>query len=250
MAPFLIERRIRIMHRNVKPLILGVFGALAAIAYTSWGAPIACVDERLTDEHRKQLALGNQVFLTEEVPGKPWPRTMVFKQIAATPEEAAAVFHDAARQKDYLRNHDVMNSTAEPIPNSRKVKVGILVRIPVPFVPNEQTYEIHSVSQIDQGFRIDWECAKKPEDGSCDATSTKSIAGHVCFKASGTGTLMAYTNLVEPGGGIAGFGPIKNTAMGKVRETQAAIAREIERVRRDDRALIEREIRVLRQRLD
>ncbi|HEX9595836.1 MAG TPA: hypothetical protein VF982_03065 [Anaerolineales bacterium] len=50
-----------------------------------------------------QLRNGSQVFITEDVDGKPWPRITVFQAVTASPEEVMAVFFDYESARTFER---------------------------------------------------------------------------------------------------------------------------------------------------
>ena len=196
----------------------------------------------LSPQQLADVNAGRQVFLTWDVAGSPWPRACVFQMVNATPEDAAAVFTNYARQTAY-------------IPGLRKAHVSRVIdpvtaevdyTLDVPIVADEDYTVRDHLSTYDSGasYRIEWTLVR--------ATSTKATEGNVRFEPhraaspSRDGTLMAYCNLVTPGSSLAKFGFIKSRALGQVRQSAAPIAVEIERQRADDRTLLAAELGALR----
>lgn len=217
-------------------LLLGVLAVTAA--YPAH----AQIAGELSARQLADVEGGGQVFLTWDVAGSPWPRACVFERIDATPEEAAAVFTNYARQTSY-------------IPGLRKAKIARVAdpvtaevdyTLDVPIVADEDYTVRDKLTQYDGGtsYRIDWTLLR--------ATSTRATEGNVRFERylpnvpAGGGTLMAYCNLVTPGSSLAKLRFIRSRALAQVRETAHAIVVEVERERAHDRALLAAELEVLR----
>ena len=217
-------------------LLLGVLAATAAYPLQ------AQIAGELTARQLADVEGGGQVFLTWDVAGSPWPRACVFERIDATPEEAAAMFTNYARQTAY-------------IPGLRKAKVARVIdpvtaevdyTLAVPIVADEDYTVRDKLTRYDDStsYKIEWTLVR--------ATSTKATEGNVRFErylpnvSARGGTLMAYCNLVTPGSGLAKLRFIRSRALAQVRETAHAIVVEVARQRTHDGALLAAELEVLR----
>jgi hypothetical protein len=113
----------------------------------------------------------------------------------------------------------------------------------VPLYADEDYTVRDSLSTDDGGasYRVDWVKVR--------ARSTKEIVGSARFepyrntRTGRDGTLITYVNLVAPGQFLAG--PFKRRALGQVRETVAALVKQIDAERAGDRALLESQVAAL-----
>jgi hypothetical protein len=179
----------------------------------------------LTPEQRRTVDTGGQVFVAEDVAGSSWPRACTYEFVAASPEEAAAVFTDYARHAAFIP--DIKQSTVSLVIDQRTAEVDYVLDIPI--VADEAYTVRDHVSATPDGtqYRVDWTLVR--------ASSTKATVGGVRFERYSSaapereGTLMAYCNFVTPGSRLARLGFIKTRAMAQLRATTKAIAQEVER---------------------
>lgn len=214
----------------------GVLG-VAALALPG-GAQTA----ELTPEHRQTLEKGGQVFLTWSVPQSSWPRACVFERIAATPEEATAVFIDYERHRAYIPG--IKKSKISRVLDPATVEVDYTLALPI---VSDEDYTVRDrVSSVASSttYTVEWTLVR--------ASSTKATDGRVRFEpfrqssSEPAGTLMSYCNLVTPGSRLAKLGVIKSRALKQVRETAHAVAMQIQRERTGDRALLDAQVKALR----
>ena len=191
--------------------------------------------DELTAEQRRTIEEGRVVFVTADVATSAWPRACVYQHIDATPEDAAAVFTNYERQLAYIPR--LKEATISRVIDPVTVEVDYTLDVPI--VADEHYTVRDQLSSPDGvSYRIDWTLVR--------ATSTKATEGSVRFEPHGQGTLMAYCNLVTPGGRLAGLGFIRSRAMTQVREAAQAIVTEVERERAGDRTLLDAELATLR----
>jgi hypothetical protein len=196
----------------------------------------------LTPEQRHTVDTGGQVFLAEDVAGSSWPRACTYQFVAASPDEAAAVFTDYARHTAFIP--DIKHSKVSLVVDQTTAEVDYVLAIPI--VADEAYTVRDHVSASPDGtqYRVDWTLVR--------ATSTKATVGGVRFERYATaapsrdGTLMAYCNFVTPGSRLARLGFIKKRAMDQLRATTMAIAREIERERAETPAMVAARVGSLR----
>jgi hypothetical protein len=199
----------------------------------------------LTPAQRRTIDAGEQVFLTEDVRGSPWPRAWVYQFIDATPEEAAAVFADYSRHTTYIPN--VRKSVIARVIDGATVEVDYILRLPI-VRDEEYTVRDHvSASAGGARYQVEWTLVR--------ASSVKGTDGHVRFerywndRLRRNGTLMEYHNFVTPGSRLGGIPLVRSRALRQVRAAAAAVVAQVERERRSDHALLTRQLRALRSAL-
>lgn len=201
-------------------------------------APVASGWSALTTAQRAALDSGRAVVIAEELPASPWPQLTVWRLIAATPEEAAAVFGDYERHVRFVPG--LKKSTVSRVIDRATVEVDYVHRVPI---VRDEAYTVRDhVSRSGAGaaatYRVTWSLVR--------ATSTKAAEGEARFEPHPRGTLLVYRNLVTPGSAMAGLGIIKRRARKEVEETVEAIAHEVERTKAGDAALLGRQLERLR----
>ncbi|MGQ0640563.1 MAG: hypothetical protein ACT4P6_07305 [Gemmatimonadaceae bacterium] len=197
--------------------------------------------QTLTAAERAQIDSGRQVVVTEGVAGASWPRVTIYQFIAASPEDAAAVFTDYERHVTFLPN--VLRSHISHVIDSATVEVDYTLR--VPFVRDESytvrdqltTFVTDSLTGA-RGYRVQWTLVR--------AMSTKAVDGEAFFQAYGAGTLLTYRNLVVPGSRLAGLGFIRGRALREVAATVRSLAEQVVKQRTGDRALLDQQVSALR----
>src|SRR5687768_14714295 len=75
------------------------------------------------------IAAGRQVVVAEKVAGSSWPRVIVYQFIAASPEQATAVFIDYERHASFLPN--VKRSRVSLTLDSVTVEVDYILNVPI-----------------------------------------------------------------------------------------------------------------------
>jgi hypothetical protein len=184
---------------------------------------------------------GRQVVVTEKVPGSSWPRVTVYQFVAASPEEAAAVFVDYERHASFLPN--VKRSRISLVLDSATVEVDYTLRVPI---VADESYTVRdrltstAADSVGAGrsYRVEWTLVR--------ATSTKAADGEALCAPYRDGTLLTYRNLVVPGSRIAGLGFIRGRAQREVEATVRAIAAQVVTVRVNDRPRLDEQVRALR----
>jgi len=180
------------------------------------------------------------------VAGLPWPAVDVYQYIDARPEQAAAVFIDYGLHRTYIPG--VRESRVSAIVDPSTVEVDYVVAVPI---VSDERYTIRNHVCTCHGgasYGVDWTHVR--------AGSTKATIGHVRFdqhvdaRLGKRGTVMAYSNVVTPGSRLANLGLVKARATQQMRETAGAIVRRVAAEQATDRALLEKQIGVLRAALE
>jgi hypothetical protein len=206
---------------------------------TGFARPPVSQSAELNAAERMAIDGGGQIVRQEKVPASSWPRVSVHQFIDATPQEAAAVFTDYARHASYIPGVKRSVVTRQLGPTVTEVDYVL----EVPLYADEDYTVRDSLSTYDGGasYRVDWVKVR--------ARSTKEIVGSARFepyrngRTVRDGTLITYVNLVTPGQLLAG--PFKRRALGQVRETVAALVRQIDAERAGDPALLESQVATL-----
>ena len=202
--------------------------------------------DEMTAEQKRVFDGGGQVFVARDVAGSPWPAVVVYQRIDATPEVAAAVFIDYEQHRTYIPG--VRQARVSRVVDPATVEVDYVLDVPM-FADERYTVRNH-VTAYEGGdsYRVEWVLVR--------ASSTKGTTGQVRFEphpdggrggpGAGPGTVMAYSNFVTPGSGLARVGFVKARAMRQMRETASTIVRRVEAERATEPALLSRQLDALR----
>jgi hypothetical protein len=195
-------------------------------------AAVRCFDDgravqSLTPAQLQVVNRGEGVVATVDLPNHRWPRVCVFQFIAGSPETSLAVLVDYPLRPSYLpdvRVSRVVPATTDSVVKRVAYVVHVLLRV------NETDTLRETVRALDSStsgsYQLEW--------GGLTSTMAQSIRGSATFvpwhnESSGaTGTLMIYDQTVEPGSRLAGLPFIKKRGIEAVRNTAAAIARQVE----------------------
>jgi len=180
----------------------------------------------LASDQANAVARGELVTVQEARPGSPWPAVWVALFIAASPEEAAAVFTDYESHVRTLPS--IRQSTISRIVSPSVTEVDYTLEVPI---ATDEDYTVrNTVSRPGDGYLVEWVMLR--------ARSTKATVGHASFAPYRTadgrsGTLLTYVNFVTPGSRLAAIPLVRNRALARVRETARAIRAQVERERGD-----------------
>lgn len=189
--------------------------------------------EGLSTRQRDILASGEPLILEEEVPGNPWPRFIVYHLVKATPAEVAAVFWDLRLDPEYIPNCISVTIVGSPAPNVLDGEYTL--KMPF-FLPDEVYVSRNTLRRYSEDhYEISWEVLR--------SRYTKSCHGSLNLQKLDKGTLLRYTNIVEPGSKIAGI--MKNSASRQVLASVKALVSQVlsESGRRSE--LLEKQLKVL-----
>lgn len=188
-------------------LLSSLLFATTLLAENPWDA--------LDSRQQELLKSGKQVTVAEQVSGVPWPSLHVYRLLKATPEQAAAVFWDVQYAPHYVP--DCLNVTLEGSSKTNVITLQYEVR--VPFLPKDVSQVRDELNQLPGGgYKISWDVL--------ESTYSKSGKGSFVVLPHDQGTLMCYSNFVNPGSAIALL--LKGEAQRRVETIAAAIAHQIE----------------------
>src|SRR5262245_57415956 len=130
------------------------FATVLAVVLTQ--AAHAGVYDKLTPEQKAKIDKGEQVVVTQEVASSAWPKVFIYQRIDATPEEAAAVFHDYEAVPGY--QNDI---TKAKIVSRSGASTVIDYKLETPWASEAYTVR-DTVSLVDGGktYRDDWKLVK------------------------------------------------------------------------------------------
>jgi carbon monoxide dehydrogenase subunit G len=162
----------------------------------------------------EKIKAGKTVYIPQEV-GKPWPRAVVYRFVPASPREVMAVFTNYAQASQFVPNVVLSRVTKEIAPWEQEV----FYELSVPLLPNENYTATNLLAFRDHGkqLEVSWKAR--------DARYFKSSVGNVRVMDYRGGTLMRYTNLVDPGSKFARI--LRSTAEKQIVHTVNAIAERV-----------------------
>jgi hypothetical protein len=199
----------------------------------------------LSASQRETVERGEPVQILEPVPALPWPRSIVFQFIEATPEECAAVLSDYDLQSSYvprMRGSRVIRRAGN------ETDVEYIIDIPV--FADEKSVSRQRVSADNGEFRVQWHTVTS--DTQPKGSVTTGLATFVPMKngrSGRSGTLMVHDQTVIPASVFAKVPYVRNKAVASSRDAAKAIARQVERERAGNRDLLSTQIARLRQTL-
>lgn len=196
--------------------------------------------DKLTPAQQKELNRGAQVAVFTPVANSPWPECKIYQMIKATPEEAAAVFHDYEKHKEYFPNLKV--STIAKKIDRATVQVNYKLEIPLvwPLSPMEENYTVQDHVQAipsEGSYQVSWTLVR--------ADNATRSEGETYYEPVGSNTLMTYRTIVVTTRTGASWvvESVKQTA----RDAASAIVKRIQGMHDSQGALLQDEISALRQ---
>jgi hypothetical protein len=205
--------------------------AFLGVSASLWAGDL--LDE-LSPSQQAEVKKGEQILITEDIEGKPWPKVKVYRIIDATPEEVAAVFCDFSNAKSFvpkLLKSEISNRVS---PTVVEVDYGV----DVPILPDEYYTVRNTIKSTGKDtYKIEWKLLR--------AVQTKDSLGSMRVEPFGDGKcLMAYHNLVVPGSGMAGL--LRGKAIEQMRDTVTAIGEHAESQKTGNPAGLKKQVEALR----
>mgnify|MGYP005845815407 CR=1 FL=1 len=181
------------------------------------GPPLSDLDAT----QKRELREGRQVVVTKDMPGEPWPHVTVYQYVDARPEEVAAVFFDYKNARHFIPNVMKSEVSKEVSPLIAEVDYGVNI----PLLPDEYYTARNRLTSLGGNcYTIDWILLR--------AVQTKSSVGEFRADPCGRGTIVRYRNLTTPGSKVAVI--LRGKALSQIKETVAAIADEVMRLKTSD----------------
>lgn len=165
---------------------------------------------------RDELAEGQTVVKTTDVPGAPWPEICLYRVVNAPPKVVADLFTDYSAAPSYtagLLDARVIASNPDGTKDVRyTVKVPVIQRT---------SYTVrNSYKREGQNFTVSWKLLESP-------LAKKSDGSLRIEPYDGDRTLLCYKNLCVPVTNLVSG--LKNQALNEAKNTVLALAAEAER---------------------
>src|SRR4051812_13147015 len=214
-------------------VILGLGTAAAAVAQGSRDLPL------LTPEQRASVEQGKTVQILQTVESSPWPRSVVFQFIDATPAECAAVLSDYALQSSYIPRMRASRVIARHGP----IETDVEYVIDIPLFADEKSVSRQRVHGLATGYSIEWHTvvADSQSPGSV-TTGTATFIEMTGGRPTHSGTLMVHDQMVVPSSVFAKIPYVRNKGIESSRAAAQAIARQVERERQHNPDLLARQL--------
>ncbi|MEX1118814.1 MAG: hypothetical protein WEB60_08470 [Terrimicrobiaceae bacterium] len=188
--------------------------------------------QELSPAQQGEVRSGKQVTVLQEVPGEPWPRVTIYRIIPSTPGRVTAVFFDYKNAANYIPK--VLKSVVSKDHSSSVTDVDY--ELSVPILPDEfYTVQNRLTRLPNGGYLISWHLLR--------AVQTKASTGEFRAVPYGKDTLLRYRILTTPSSGMAGI--LRGKAIDMIKDTVAAIAKEIEKQQVQDPAGLEKRVQAL-----
>ena len=193
----------------------------------------------LTALQRSAVERGEPVQILELLPTSPWPRSIVYQFINATPEQCAAVLSDYDLQSTYVPR--LVLSRVIGHRGANVTDVEYVVKIPV--FPDERSVSRQRVSDDSGAYRIEWHTVFSDSQAKGSRTNGSATFSAMPNSRLGRiGTLMVHDQAVTPNSVFARVPYVRNKAIGASRDAAAAIAHQVERERGADQDLLARQV--------
>lgn len=185
-----------------------------------------------SSEQIQNLKAGKQVVVTQNVKGNAWPRITIHQISSASPEQVAAIFFDFESAKDFIPN--VLKSKIVRRINPRTIDVDY--ELDVPFLPDEAYTAHNRVRRDGSGYLFEWNVPQ----GKHFKKSTGSFRVQPCEG----GSLLSYTNFVEPNSAIARV--LRSQAVRQCQDTVQAITSYASRQAKENPPSLNTQVEALR----
>lgn len=215
-----------------------LLGAIAILGTAFTPLAHAVYFERLSPADQQKIQKGQQVVITRDVPGNPWPLIILAHRIdQVTPEETAA------NTFDFEANSSTGSIESIKIGewlNSVTALVDYVVKVPVLGKERFRLEQKMVYSKATDHYEV--------RSRLVSADRMKRSDSLTSYEPLGTGTFMYVESLNDPG--VAGAGLFKGRAITEARETQAGYVKYIRALKLSGDPELQKQILVLRDALD
>ena len=218
------------MIRIFPSLLLGafLFMCLSSRAEESFGT-------NFTSIQQEELLSGKKIKIEEEIPGNPWPRFSIYQLVKSSPENVAAVFWNCELDPEYIPNCLSVRILKRPSPGV--IEAEYTLKMPF-FLPNEVYISRNELtSPSPSTYMISWQVDK--------TRYIRKSQGNILLQPAHGGTLIRYTNLVEPGSKFARL--LRTQAGTQVIECVGALTSQVEMELGKSSALLMKQVEELRK---
>jgi hypothetical protein len=203
-----------------------------AITVTATAAEVPIWDT-LTPGQQRQLSDGKAVVLEEEVSGRPWPRFTIYHLVNDTPRNVAAAFWDCETDATYIPNCTAVKILSQPHPWEHTARYTLKM----PFFLPDEIYVTRDVlrNPLPSVYEVSWKVL--------ESRYTKSCSGSLRIEPQGNGSILRYSNLVEPGSKFARM--LRAKAGSQVLGTVQALVKQVEHELSKTPGMLELEVQAL-----
>ena len=179
-------------------------------------AAMADLVKEVPKSQRDELAEGQTIVTSKDVPGAPWPQLSLYRVVNAPPSVVANLFMDYSAAPSYTPGLIDASVISENSDGTKDVRYT--VKVPV---IQMTSYTVRNTYVTDgQATTVSWKLLRSP--------LAKQSDGSLRIEPyDGTRTLMCYTNLCVPITNLV-VG-LKNKALVEAKNTVLALATEAER---------------------
>ena len=165
---------------------------------------------------RDELAAGQTVVKSTDVPGAPWPQLSLYRVVNAPPDVVSDLFTDYGAAPSYTPGL-IQAQVIATNPDGTK---DVRYTVKVPVVQRTSYVVRNTYEKQGQNFTVSWKLIQSPLAKKSDGSLRIEPYG-------GNRTLMCYTNLCVPITNLV-YG-LKNQAVIEAKNTVLALATEAER---------------------
>lgn len=228
-------------------LVVTAFALGRAIPLAGQSAlPPAPPYQSLSQDQRTAVERGELVQVLEPLAGSPWPRSIVYQFIDATPEECAAVLSDYELQSTYLPRTKV----SRIIRRRTAIETDVEYVIDVPIYPDEHSVSRQELGTANGEYTIRWQTIVSDSDPPKSVTAGRASFSAITNSRTGrTGTLMIHDQAVVPSSMLARVSFVRKKAIQASRDIAVAIARQVQSERSSDPRRLQAQVARLRQAL-
>jgi hypothetical protein len=214
-----------------------LFPCLAFFFFCSLLPGQAGLLDGLTAAQKARVEAGEIVYVPQTVAQMPWPRAVVYRFVAASPKEVMAVFTNYNSASEFVPNVVKSSILRTVSPGQQEVRY----ELSVPLLPNEIYIATNTLSSHQGGalLEVSWRAG--------EARYFRSSVGKLEVAPHGAGSVIRYTNLVDPGTRFASI--LKGTAEKQIKETVNAIAQRVSHLKTNDPAELARQVQTLERTL-
>lgn len=187
-------------------------GLLAALVLPA----AASVKKELDNDQLADLQAGKLVVRSEDVPGGPWPRLIVYTKVQAPVSGVEQVFRDYESAADYTPGMVSAEVLARPDPDTYEVRYTSAM----PLIGQSKSTVRNHYRHDGDTLVVSWKLI--------EATHADESTGELRVEPDGQGgSILRYANYVKPKSALAALA--RSAAVSEVKRTVEAIKKESEK---------------------
>ncbi len=183
--------------------------------FVALGSALAGLADSLSAAQLAQLEKGQLVMTQRDVPGGSWPELTVYTLVKASVDQIESVFRDYDHAQDYQSGL----VSAKVLEHPSKDVYVVEYTSKLPLIGSTSNTVQNTFSKSGGGLTVKWKLLK--------STTADVSDGSLRVEPYGEGSILRYTNYVQPKSAIAGLA--KGAAAGSVKTTVSELKAEAER---------------------